>query len=336
MRIFATGAMNWVMDRALPEDVPIESKMVTKSVERAQNTVEQRNAETRKNVLKYDEVYNQQRKVVYGRRMQILNQGDLREDTVAALDDVADHLVTTHCLQELDDTWDLESLSTELDTFWDTELTVDDLAELRSLDEIRDTITSDGLAHYEARETELGPEVLRRIERQIMLQLIDQRWRDHLTEMAHLREGIHLRGMGQRDPLTEWQAEGFDLFSEMIQSLNVDYIRYIMHVEVVAKPAEEPTTEQSAAKATPASATATAAAGAAAKTPAPVGAGAAALAPQETEIVSSAGGQAPEAAAGGARAEAPKPFVKDEWDRTPRNAPCPCGSGKKFKQCHGR
>ncbi|MEL6983570.1 MAG: preprotein translocase subunit SecA, partial [Actinomycetota bacterium] len=193
MRIFATGAMNWVMDRALPEDVPIESKMVTKSVERAQNTVEQRNAETRKNVLKYDEVYNQQRQVVYGRRRQILDQGDLREDTVAAIDDVADHLITTHCLQELDDTWDLESLVAELGTFWDTELTLGEVEQLRSLEEIRETINADGLTHYEAREAELGADVLRRIERQIMLQLIDQRWRDHLTEMAHLREGIHLR-----------------------------------------------------------------------------------------------------------------------------------------------
>jgi preprotein translocase subunit SecA len=208
MRIFATGAMNWVMDRALPEDVPIESKMVTKSVERAQNTVEQRNAETRKNVLKYDEVYNQQRMVIYGRRKQILEQGDLRQDTVDALEDVAEYLVTTHCLQELDDTWDLDGLITELGTFWDAELDVDDLADARSLEELREMIRVDGLARYEQREAELGEEVLRQIERQIMLQLIDQRWRDHLTEMAHLREGIHLRGMGQRDPLVEWQHEG--------------------------------------------------------------------------------------------------------------------------------
>ncbi|MEL6985636.1 MAG: SEC-C metal-binding domain-containing protein, partial [Actinomycetota bacterium] len=164
------------------------------------------------------------------------------------------------------------------------------------------------------------------------------RWRDHLTEMAHLREGIHLRGMGQRDPLTEWQSEGFDLFSEMMQSLNVDYIRYIMHVEVVAKPAEEPTTEQSAAKADPTSATAAASATASAApatAAAPsAGGAAAALAPQETEIATSTGEKAPKSAP--AKAEAPQPFIKDDWDKTPRHAPCPCGSGKKFKQCHGR
>ena len=337
MRIFATGAMNWVMDRALPEDVPIESKMVTKSVERAQNTVEQRNAETRKNVLKYDEVYNQQRKVVYGRRMQILEQGDLREDTVAALDDVADHLVTTHCLQELDDTWDLDGLVTELGTFWSSDVTVDDLSQDRTLDELRERITADGLAHYERREAELGESVMRQIERQILLQLIDQRWRDHLTEMAHLREGIHLRGMGQRDPLTEWQAEGFDLFSEMMQSLNVDFIRYVMHVEVVAQPAQDTTTEASSAKADPARpaadpgpAPSQVAAPAAARSGATTS-----LAPTATEITTSTSGEAPESAEQ-AEADGAQPYVKDEWDKTPRNAPCPCGSGKKFKQCHGR
>ncbi len=348
MRIFATGAMNWVMDRALPEDVPIESKMVTKSVERAQNTVEQRNAETRKNVLKYDEVYNQQRKVVYGRRMQILEQGDLREDTIAAVDDVADHLVTTHCLQELDDTWDLESLATELGTFWDTDITAGDLGQRRSLEELRAHITDDGVRRYETREGELGPEIMRQIERQIMLQMIDQRWRDHLTEMAHLREGIHLRGMGQRDPLTEWQAEGFDLFTEMMQSLNVDYIRYVMHVEVAAaQPAPAPAVDAAAAKAEAAPITA----GVAAERPASTGNGgspgaaagtavagtgtATSLAPTETNITTSTDGQAPEADPRAERGPA-KPYIKDEWDKTPRNAPCPCGSGKKFKQCHGR
>jgi preprotein translocase subunit SecA len=321
MRIFATGAMNWVMDRALPEEVPIESKMVTRSVERAQNTVEQRNGETRKNVLKYDEVYNQQRKIVYGRRMQILEQGDLREDTIAAFDDVANYLVTMHCEQELDDTWDLEGLATELATFWDTDLDVEALSQERRIEDLRSAIVADGVSHYEKREAELGESMLRQIERQILLQLIDQRWRDHLTEMAHLREGINLRAMGQRDPLTEWQHEGFSLFSEMMQSLNVDYVRYIMHVQVVQKQAEEESNgdggqpEQQAQKAA---------------APAAVGGG------QTTTDVTASAGTAPEAK----QAEGPtgpaKPFVKDDWDRTPRNAPCPCESGKKYKQCHGR
>ena len=331
MRIFATGAMNWVMDRALPEDVPIESKMVTKSVERAQNTVEQRNAETRKNVLKYDEVFNQQRKVIYQRRLQILEQGELRDDTVEALNDVGEALVATHCLQELDDTWDIEALHTDLNTYWSSDLSLEDLNKIRSLEGLRTAIAEDGLTQYEKHEAELGEPVMRQIERQIMLQLIDQRWRDHLTEMAHLREGINLRAMGQRDPLTEWQQEGFELFSEMVHSLNVDYIRYVMHVEVTPAAEAAPATEQTAVK--PDAATPAPAPEAAPTQKAPAPRKAAPAAPTATEITASKGD--PDEADVPESATSDKPFVKDEWDRTPRNAPCPCGSGKKFKQCHG-
>ncbi|MDH3679795.1 MAG: preprotein translocase subunit SecA, partial [Acidimicrobiia bacterium] len=240
MRIFATGAMNWVMDKALPEDVPIESKMVTKSVERAQTTVEQRNAEIRKNVLKYDEVFNQQRKVIYKRRQQILDQGDLRDDTIEAIGDVAHNLVHTYCAEELDDTWDLDGLHTELHSFWPSELSIDALGAASGTDELLELIEAEGVERYEAREVELGASIMRQIERQIMLQLIDQRWRDHLGEMDYLREGISLRAMGQRDPLTEWQREGFDLFSDMMAALSVDYVRYVMHVEVATPvPASE-------------------------------------------------------------------------------------------------
>ncbi len=326
MRIFATGAMNWVMDRALPDDVPIESNMVTKSVERAQNTVEQRNAETRKNVLKYDEVYNQQRKVIYQRRDQILDEGDLREDSLEAIEDVADSLIATHCYSELDDSWDLDSMVTELHTFWDTDYDSQSLFEARNIDQLRDRLVTEGNERYLARETELGDTVMRQVERQVMLQLIDQRWRDHLTEMAHLREGINLRAMGQRDPLTEWQSEGFDLFKEMMHSLNVDYIRYIMHVEVVQpKPVETETAAEGEAG-TPADSPAQA--------PAEVAQASTGKRLETTDVVASKEGSdaaEPESA----DAEAAKPFVKDDWDKTPRNAPCPCGSGKKFKHCHG-
>jgi preprotein translocase subunit SecA len=164
-----------------------------------------------------------------------------------------------------------------------------------------------------------------------MLQLIDQRWRDHLTEMAHLREGINLRAMGQRDPLTEWQQEGFELFSEMVHSLNVDYIRYVMHVEVTPAAEAAPATEQTAVK--PDAATPAPAPEAAPTQKAPAPRKAAPAAPTATEITASKGD--PDEADVPESATSDKPFVKDEWDRTPRNAPCPCGSGKKFKQCHG-
>jgi preprotein translocase subunit SecA len=342
MRIFATGAMNWVMDKALPEDVPIESKMVTKSVERAQSTVEQRNAEIRKNVLKYDEVFNQQRKVIYRRRQQILEQGDLRDDTMEAVADVADLLVGTHCVEELDDTWDLEGLVTELHSFWPSELTEDDLSKARSVEELMELIKADGIGRYERREAELTPPVMRQIERQVMLQLIDQRWREHLTEMDYLREGISLRAMGQRDPLTEWQREGFELFSAMMSALATDYVRYVMHVEVAGK--AEPATEAKGNGAGAAPPATTAAAGATAGDDADEASVAASrptrtatlAAPtvDEAHLTASKGPAEAEAAASSKPAK-PQTVVKDEWEKTPRNAPCPCGSGKKFKMCHG-
>lgn len=326
MRIFATGTMKAVMDRALPEDVPIESNMVSKSVERAQTTVEQRNAEIRKNVLKYDEVFNQQRMVVYRRRQQILEDGDLREDTLEAIADASEALVGTYCLDELDDTWDLEGLHTELKLFWPTELTVERLGEARSTAELKELLTDEGTAYYEKREEEITPKVMREIERQIMLQLTDQRWRDHLTEMDALREGINLRAMGQRDPLTEWQREGFDLFSAMMTALSVDYVKYVMHVQVTA----QSTTEGEAANG------ATAPAGEATKAaPSADRSKLAAPVVREEDLTTSKddADAAPEKA--DATPKAKQPVVKDEWDKTPRNAPCPCGSGKKFKQCHG-
>ncbi len=322
MRVFATGAMDWVMGRALPENVPIESKAVTKSVERAQTTVEQRNAETRKNVLKYDEVYNQQRNVIYERRQQILEQGDLREDSIAGISEVAAHLVDVHCAG-LDDEWDLESLETDLKTYWQTKLTSEDF-EGRGVEAIQEMIEDEGHELYEEREELITPPVLRQIERQVMLQLIDRRWRDHLGEMQALREGIGLRAIGQRDPLTEWQREGFDIFEGMILSLSLDYVRYVMQVQVVKKSDEESESQDAESqpqnpkkgKATPAKAAQT-------TTSSPVTANMKA----QKDDATATGPETP---------KAKTPIVKDDWDKTPRNAKCPCGNGKKYKVCHGR
>ncbi len=320
MRVFATGAMDWVMGRALPDDVPIESKAVTKSVERAQSTVEQRNAETRKNVLKYDEVYNQQRKVIYERRHQILKQGDLREDSIAGISEVASHLVEVHCAG-LDDEWDMESLETELRTFWPSELTEEEFTKYRDTEDIVECIEEEGHRLYEEREETITPPVLRQIERQIMLQLIDRRWRDHLAEMQSLREGIGLRAIGQRDPLTEWQREGFDIFSNMMLSLSLDYVRYVMQVQVVQKPADEPAPEPSDVKQDIQDAPQDSDVEQPPVASSPV---ATDITAQKDEVVTSGD------------AAANSPVVKDEWDKTPRNAKCPCGSGKKYKVCHGR
>ncbi|MFN8017768.1 MAG: preprotein translocase subunit SecA [Acidimicrobiales bacterium] len=315
MRLFATGAMSYVMNKALPDDVPIEARMVTKAIERAQNTVEQRNAEIRKNVLKYDEVMNEQRKVIYKRRDQILDEADLREETVQYLEEAVDASVHTFCVAEVEDEWDLEGLHAEISSFWPTELTEEQLGEADSTDDLREVLVADAVAYYERREDELGAETLRHIERQVMLQIIDQHWREHLLEMDYLEEGINLRAMGQRDPLVEWQREGYEMFGTMMQTIAQDFVKYVMHVQVVVED-ERPADVTNMSTSGP-------------EDPSEAGGGMAAAARAQA---AAEGGEVPVEAADEV---VNTPVVKSDWDKTPRNAPCPCGSGKKFKQCHG-
>lgn len=312
MRLFATGAMNWVMDRALPDDVPIEAKMVTKAIERAQNTVEARNAETRKNVLKYDEVMNEQRKVIYKRRGQILDGADLREEALEYLDDAVSGAVGTYCVSDIFEEWDVDGLATEIATLWPTKHTVDTLGAARAIDELEQMLFDEAVSIYEAREQELGDEVMRQVERQVMLRIIDQRWREHLKEMDLLREGIHLRAMGQRDPATEWQREGFEMFGQMMTGIALDFVKYVMHVQVAVQ--QEPVVdEQELTGVTEQKQDASAGV--------PV-----------SEIPDA--GAPPPVAANEPRSKTP--VVKTELEKVGRNEPCPCGSGKKYKSCHGR
>lgn len=312
MRLFATGALSWVMGRALPDDEAIEAKMVTKAIERAQSTVEQRNGEVRKNVLKYDEVMNEQRKVIYMRRDQILSGADLKSAAMEYLAEAVDSLIETHCVSEASDEWDVDGLAMELASYWPSNISADNILACLGTDEVYDLVMADANRHYQQREEDLGAEVLRQIERQVMLSIIDQRWREHLEEMDYLQEGINLRAMGQKDPLTEWQREGYEMFGQMMTGIAQDFVRYVMHVQVVAE--EQPAvqvqnlTETSADNAVD-DGFATAAVAS--------GVDPSLLAPQEEEVR--------------------KPVVKDanDWSNTPRNAPCPCGSGRKYKQCHG-
>ena len=314
MRLFATGALSWVMSRALPDDEAIEAKMVTKAIERAQTTVEQRNAEIRKNVLKYDEVMNQQRKIIYARRDQILEGRDLKAAALEYLAEAVDSLIESHCVSEAQDEWDVEGLAVELASFWPGSVQASALAACTTTDEIYDLVMADASAHYERREAELGSDMMREIERQVMLRIIDQRWREHLEEMDYLQEGINLRAMGQKDPLTEWQREGYDMFGSLMKGIAQDFVKYVMHVEVVSDDAAGTTVQnirQTSSDDDTASGFDVAAASAIADGELP-----------------------PEAAP--VRAVSNTPVVKSEFDKTPRNAPCPCGSGKKFKVCHGK
>ena len=305
MRLFATGAMNWVMDRALPDDTHIEANMVTKAIERAQNTVEQKNAEVRKNVLKYDEVMNEQRKVIYARRSQILNGEDLREESLEYIESAVAQLVDQFCGEEDRSEWDLDAMHVETNSYWPTELSITAMNQVNDVVTLEQEMIDDAVRHFENREAELGESTMREVERQVLLRIIDQRWREHLYDMDYLREGIHLRGIGQKDPVAEWQREGFDMFSSMLESVYRDFVKYAMHAEVVAVDGQQRSGDglrYSSSESSPQLSPTVA-------PPKPV-------APSQTTKQSQ--------------------VVKSAEEKIGRNDPCHCGSGKKFKHCHGR
>jgi len=315
MRLFATGALQWAMGR-FDDDEAIEAKMVTKAIESAQTTVEQKNAEVRKNVLKYDEVMNEQRKIIYQRRDQILEGADLRAAAYEYLGDAVSDLVGVHCASAATDEWDLDGLLKETALYWPTIATVDELSRLDTASEVIEVLLAESRNHYEQREVELGEEVMRQVERQVMLRIIDQRWREHLEEMDYLQEGINLRAMGQKDPLVEWQREGFQMFGAMMAGIARDFVRYVMNVQVTQP--DEPQLTPKVLN----------------------------MQQSSSETSSESGFDAARAAAVSEATGAPSPtavpqvnkqqtVVKDAFDKTPRNAPCPCGSGSKFKNCHG-
>src|SRR5690242_16420857 len=314
MRLFATGAMNWVMGKAFPDDVPLEAKMVTKAIERAQHTVEDRNFEIRKDVLQYDEVMNEQRKVIYRRRQQILDGSDLADEATAAIESAIRSTVDLHCPGEFPEEWDVEELYRQISLYYPASVTIEQINQLDSREQLVDILLDDATEQYAAKEQLIGEETLREIERRVMLSVIDQHWREHLYEMDYLREGINLRAMGQRDPLAEWQREGFDMFSAMMESIKDDFVRYIYRLEVVADDAPRP-----AAKLTYSA------------PDDPVGGSSSFSAAAAAGPIEELGGEAPVVV------EDARPQQPVQVEKTPgRNEPCFCGSGKKYKQCHGR
>ena len=298
LRLFATGAVSWVMDRTMPEDEAIEAKMVSRAIERAQNTVEGRNAEIRKDVLKYDEVMNEQRKVIYARRQQVIDGEDIHDATIAYIEERLVELVDEQLGDLFPEEWDLNSLFIELQNTYPTRMSLSDLQAYSDKDELAAAIVDEALALYEAKSEQFagGIEMMKEVERDVMLQVIDQRWRDHLAEMDYLRDGIHLRQVAQQDPLTAWQREGFAMFEHLLKAIERDYVRFVNYVEVA--PVVE--SDEGLAKAST---------------------NAEAVAPGATELPNHKG--------------APATPPKDA-SKIGRNDPCWCGSGRKFKQCHGR
>ncbi len=237
LRLFATGAVSWVMDRAMPEDEAIEAKMVSQAIERAQNTVEARNAEIRKDVLKYDEVMNEQRKVIYKRRQQVIDGEDIHDATIELIEERLTRSGRQSRRCRLRRRVGLQRprarppvvLSDRAHGRRDCAATKTPKRSLVSSWTRRSAST-----RRSRRTIPGGLDTAKDIERDVMLQILDQRWREHLSDMDYLRDGIHLRQVAQQDPLTAWQKEGYLMFEHLLEAVDIDYVRYITHVEATA------------------------------------------------------------------------------------------------------
>ncbi|GAB3615993.1 preprotein translocase subunit SecA [Okibacterium endophyticum] len=244
MRLFNSAAAESLMGRGgVPDDMAIESKVVSRAIRSAQGQVETRNAEIRKNVLKYDDVLNRQREAIYADRRRILEGDDLHDRVQRFLEDVIDEVLDVHTGEGNGDDWDFDALWVDLKTLYPITLTIDEvLAEAGQRGRInrefmRREILSDARLAYERREEQLGSEAMRELERRVVLQVVDRRWRDHLYEMDYLKDGIGLRAMAQRDPLVEYQREGFSMFQQMMGQIREESIGYLFNLEVeVSKP----------------------------------------------------------------------------------------------------
>jgi preprotein translocase subunit SecA len=306
LRLFATGAVSWVMDRTMPDDEAIEAKMVSKAIERAQNTVEGRNAEIRKDVLKYDEVMNEQRKVMYGRRQQVIDGEDIHDATIEMIEERLAEAVDERLEAQFAEDWDINALMMDLQTYYPTRLNSEALDAYEDREDIVALVVDDAVSLYEEKCENYpgGLDMAKEIERDVMLQILDQRWREHLSDMDYLRDGIHWRQVAQQDPLSAWQKEGYQMFEHLLGEVDKDFVRYITHVEAAVEPTEDTQVDEG-------------------------------LEGALTNVDQVAPGGAGLVAHGAGPATATKPLRK-EGEKIGRNEPCWCGSGRKFKQCHGR
>jgi preprotein translocase subunit SecA len=318
VRLFAGDRIKGVMERfKIPEDQPMEAKILSRQIEGAQKKVEEQNFVMRKNVLKYDDVLNRHRGRIYEQRRQVLDGDDLSDQIKLWIEEVVEDTVNLFTQDEYQQEWDLEALTNAMAGLYQTEITANELRE--DLDEISresliDEFREDALDEYKAKEEEFGSELMRELERFIVLQVVDMRWREHLENMEALREGIHLRSMAQKDPLVEYTGEGERMFTELGQVIRSEVVLHLFHAELAP---DEQTQQQ--------------------------------LAQQRSgngnlhyEHETSAGAEVIDAAlAGGVStaavgaATAPRPVQASAHDKIGRNDPCWCGSGKKFKKCHG-
>ncbi len=328
VRLFAGDRIHNIMERfKLPDDQAMEAGILSRQIENAQKKVEEQNFVARKNVLKYDDVMNVQRQEIYEQRRRVLDGEDL-SDLVKDrwIPEVVSGVVAAYTQDELPSEWDLGALVVAMEAIYGTGVAAE---ELRGLDRaaIVDEFTDDALDAYTEREKELDQiqeGLIRDLERFIVLQVVDVRWREHLEAMDYMREGIHLRGMAQKDPLVEYRNEGSVMFEELIGAIHEEVVTLLFHAEIQAEDAVEQLQQQPRAPGENGGLSYEHESLSGAEAILAAGGGAAATA---TAAVSGGGGVATPVAA--------KPRLNTVYENAGRNDPCPCGSGKKFKKCHG-
>jgi preprotein translocase subunit SecA len=330
IRLFAGDRIYKILDRLGPtgeegEEVPLEAKMLTKTVENAQKKVEEQNFLIRKRVLEYDDVMNEQRRVVYKYRREILEGRDISDTARDELEGVIERLVDEYTAGDILEDWDLEELETQLRQIWPVGVEVASLApETVDREKLKDALDEDAMNAYDDREEQLGDELMRYLERSILLQVIDNRWREHLFDMDYLREGIHLRGIAQIDPLVAYKNEGYSMFQELMHSIWDEFSKLVFRAEIEIQP-----DQAGAVAATNGDAESTGLAysgGTLENQPSALREVAATSAATAVDIA---------AAPGPGNGEVVETVVKDDHDKVGRNDPCWCGSGKKYKKCHG-
>ncbi len=344
MRLFNANAVESIMNRlAIPDDVPIESKLVTRAIRSAQTQVEQQNFEIRKNVLKYDEVLNKQRQVIYAERRRVLEGEDLQEQAHHFLDDTIRGYVTAATAEGYPEEWDLEQLWTALSTLYPVGRDpAPGTREGLTAEGLLEDLLEDATEAYARREASVGTapdgtSVMRELERRVVLSVLDRKWREHLYEMDYLQEGIGLRAMGQRDPLVEYQREGFDMFAAMMDAIKEESIGFLFNVEVQlvdeSGEADVEPVQPTALAEEPAEAPTPASGGARSALPKGLADGARPQAGLTYSAPSVDGDGAVVSSQGGT--DLGDGLVDATGGKPGRNDPCPCGSGRKYKRCHG-
>ncbi len=302
MRLFGSDSARGIMEKlGMEEDMPVEHGMISRTIENAQKKVESRNFEIRKHILEYDDVLNQQREIIYRQRRQVLQGENLQENILGMIEDLIAGAVSQFADESLDeDYWDLEGLLGFLERIFlpPGRISVNALKELSS-EEIQERLLETARELYAAREEELGSEVMRELERVVLLRNVDRKWMDHIDAMHDLRQGVGLRSYGQQNPLVEYKKESHDMFHEMIRSLREDVVRLLFHLKVTEAPQRQQV-----------------------------------VASKQEGLAQVAGamGQGYSTQSSQAGSDRPQPVTVQ---KVGRNAPCPCGSGKKHKKCCG-